>query len=238
MITDYRSLKELIVTVRVISLDFGLVTHKGHVNLEAKMGSATRSSSKTIESSSKTHWKQNYTFEVGDLMPLEIRLYYKSHFFKEVNIGNCIIPTEIFDTKKAIRVSDIFNKENLKITMVWAFCIEENKYENLDYLKLINEIETEREETKYYKNKIREKLFKIKEKSKKCKEKLQKLMNSLEFQLESNQDIDKIYNTRALVIAERKLIDAKVGEMLYLKVKIQKEYEKIMYLNSLIHEDH
>ena len=38
---------------------------------------------------------------------------------------------------------------------------EERRSECKDYLKLINEVEAEREESKYYKNKIRTKLLKV-----------------------------------------------------------------------------
>ena len=144
-----------------------------------------------------------------------------------------MIKSKTFNTKKGTRISEIFTKEGAKITIVWGFVMdEERRNECEDYLNLIHEVEAEREEIKYYNNKIRLKLLKVKEKSRNCKVKLQKLMLSMEPILEVYQDKKKLYNDRALIITERKRIDSHASEMLYLKVRIQKELEKLSALNS------
>ena len=84
---------------------------------------------------------------------------------------------------------------------------EERRSECKDYLKLINEFEAEREEIKYYKNKIRTKLLTVKEKSRNCKEQLRKPMLNMEPILKIYSDKEKLYIDRALVITERNKID-------------------------------
>ena len=73
------------------------------------------------------------------------------------------------------------------MTVCWAFYTEENrKGHQYEYLKLINEVEAEREEVKYFKNKIRGKLMRVKENSRSYKEQLKNLLTNFEGVLESN----------------------------------------------------
>ena len=72
---------------------------------------------------------------------------------------SCIVKTESFSRKKGVKYSEMQNFSE-KVSVFWAYVIEENKkVENLSLLKLINEIEAEREEVKYYKNKMKINIF-------------------------------------------------------------------------------
>ena len=46
------------------------------------------------------------------------------------------------------------------------------------------------------------------------------------------QDKEKLSNDRASIITERKKIDSQASEMLYLKIRIQKEFERLLDSNS------
>ena len=227
------SSKGLLVTLRIISVTITPTLWKYIPYVEAKFNNVTWVSSTNTEGSSRTRWSQNHTFELSEISPLQYRVYYKSGFFKEIELGTCVTKVEGFNSKKGIRVSEILNKEGTKIIIVWSFAIEEDKKNDCeDYLKLINEVEAEREETKYNKNKVKAKLLKIKEKGKQCKEQLRRIMLSMDPMTELYQDKEKLSNDRASIITERKKIDSQASEMLYLKIRIQKEFERLLDSNS------
>ena len=147
------SSKGLLVTIRIISLELPRLQYKNIPHIETRFGNSIWISSKTTEYSSKIHWSQNHTFDLPEILPLQFKVFHKTVFFKEVEIGNCVIKAETFSGKKGTRISELLNKEGAKITIVWGFVIdEERKNECEDYVKLINEVEVEREEIKYYKN--------------------------------------------------------------------------------------
>lgn len=225
--------KGLLLTLRIIRLDLPQALTKSILHIESTFSSFLWLSAKHPENHSKVHWSQSHTFELSELLPLHFRVFHKSGFFKEIEIGNCSVNLETFSSKKGIRISEVFTKDKGKITIIWGFVIDEDKKnENEEYLKLINEVEAEREEIKYYKNKVKGKLWKVKEKSRNCKEQLRKILTSMEPILEVCYDKEKICNDRALIIAERKRIDSQASEMLYLKVRVQKEFDRLVEMNS------
>ena len=136
-------------------------------------------SSKPLESS-KIHWKQSHTFDLPHLCPLTISLSYKSGFFSDTEYSSCLIKTENFSSRKGIICSELLN-ETGKVQVFWVFILdEEKKGENLDYLRMINEVEAEREEIKLCKNKTLQKLRNVKTRRKMCKEEMSSLIQNFE----------------------------------------------------------
>jgi hypothetical protein len=111
---------------------------------------------------------------------MTITISYKSGFFSESEFSSCLIKTEIFTTRKGVICSEVIN-EGLKVQVFWIFVVEEEKKgENLDFLKLVNEVEAEREEVKFIKNKTLQKLRSVKAKRKMCKEEMNSLIQNFE----------------------------------------------------------
>ena len=159
-------------------------------------------------------------------------LFYKNRLFNMNEYCSCIVKTESFSRKKGVKYSEMQNFSE-KVSVFWAYVIEENKkVENLSLLKLINEIEAEREEVKYYKNKMKIKLMKIKEKSKACKLELERLIRNFEPIIEFCTENEQIPDDSLVIIAERKKINDQTLEMLYKKVKIEKEIEKLKRISN------
>lgn len=115
-----------------------------------------------------------------------IGISYKTGIFTSKEYCNMTLNPEIFSSKKGIRFTDILNsndetQNSQKVTVMWSFHTEENrKCEQFEYLKLINELEAERESVKFFKNKIKNKLQRVKENSKSYKEQLKNLLTNIE----------------------------------------------------------
>ena len=95
---------------------------------------------------------------------MHIGVFYKKNIFIANEFSSCSVKSENFSSKKGIKYTELYS-EGQKLTIFWAYVIEEDKKgENKEYTKMINEIEAEREEVKYKKYKIENKLRMIKEK--------------------------------------------------------------------------
>ena len=111
---------------------------------------------------------------------MTISLCYKSGFFSDTEFSSCLIKTEIFSSHKGIVCSELVNEIG-KVQVFWIFVVEEDKKgENFEFLKMINEVEAEREEIKFCKNKTLQKLKNVKAKRKMCKEEMNSLIQNFE----------------------------------------------------------
>ena len=177
--------KSLLVTIRIIKLILPLNFPKNIPSIVIKFGKNTWHSSKPLEDSHKITWKLSHTFEIPEIIPMYIGVFYKSGLFSESEYSSCVVKSENFSSKKGIKYTELLN-ENEKATIFWTYIIEEDrKFENNEMLKLLNEVEVEREEVRYYKYNIQIKLLKLKKKSITCKEELKHFMRHFESILES-----------------------------------------------------
>jgi hypothetical protein len=168
-----------LITIRLLKSIFPLNFPKTQTTITVKFPSLQWKTSKNLETN-KIHWKQSHSFDLPELSPMTITISYKSGFFSESEFSSCLIKTEIFTTRKGVICSEVIN-EGLKVQVFWIFVVEEEKKgENLDFLKLVNEVEAEREEVKFIKNKTLQKLRSVKAKRKMCKEEMNSLIQNFE----------------------------------------------------------
>ena len=178
--------KGILLTVRIIKVLLPDHVASHSPCLTVKIGGFTWQVYKSHDFTQSSHWKQSHTFELPETLSMYIGISYKSGLFKTKEYCSCTVNSEIFSSKKGIRFTEIVNSDE-KVTVCWAFYTEENrKGHQYEYLKLINEVEAEREEVKYFKNKIKGKLMRVKENSRSYKEQLKNLLTNFEGVLESH----------------------------------------------------
>lgn len=177
--------KSILLTIRIIKVFLPEHVASNSPCLTVKVGGFTWQVYKSHDFSQSSHWDQSHTFDLPETLPMHISVSYKSGLFKSKECCSCTVSPEIFSSKKGVRFTEIVNS-NEKVTVLWGFYSEENrKGEQCEYLKLINEIEAEREQVKYFKNKIKAKLVKVKEKSRNYKDQLKNLLSNFEGLLEN-----------------------------------------------------
>jgi len=170
-----------LVTVRLVKSTFPPNFPKTQVTISTKLNNTLWKTSKFLDSH-KIQWKQAYSFEVSDLnqLSMSISISYKSGFFSETTFSHTSINSETFTSPKGLQCTELQNSTQ-KIQLFWVFIIEDyKKAENSEYLKLINEIEAEREELKFHKNRTLQKLKQVKNKRRACKEELNSLIQNFE----------------------------------------------------------
>lgn len=176
--------KGILLTIRIIKVYLPDHVASHSPNLTIKIGGFTWQAHKSHDFSQSSHWNQSHTFELPDTLPMHISISYKSGIFKTKECCSCTVNSDIFSSKKGVRFTEIVNL-NEKVNFLWGFYNEETrKGEQSEYLKLINEIEAEREQVKYFKNKIKSKLVRVKEKSRSYKDQLKSLLSNFEGLLE------------------------------------------------------
>ena len=168
-----------LITIRLLKSVFPPNFPRTQTTLTLKFLHNAWKSSKSLETS-KIHWKQSHTFDLSHISPMTISLSYKSGFFSDTHYSSCQIKAEVFSSRKGIICSELLNELG-KVQVFWIFVLEEEKKgENLEYLKMINEVEAEREEIKFCKNKTLQKLKNVKNKRKMCKEEMNSLIQNFE----------------------------------------------------------
>lgn len=191
-----------LVTIRLVKSIFPPDFPKTQVTVTIKFNEVQWKTSKILDSS-KIHWKQAHSFEVSELSQMSISLSFKSGFFSETEYSRAAIKPGTFTSRKGHQCTELSNSVN-KIQLFWVFVIEEYKRcESIDYLKLINEIEAEREELKLSKHKILQKLKQVKNKRRACKEEMNSLIQNFEPILDMCGDketpttpLSRLYNSR------------------------------------------
>ncbi|OMJ83642.1 hypothetical protein SteCoe_15368 [Stentor coeruleus] len=219
-----------ILAIRIIKvlLPSNFPSHSPRLTL--KIGSSEWFTTKTQDDPTSIHWEKTYIYDLSELSPMSIKISFTTKLFKDNEYCSCIVNSETFTTKKGIRFTEMVN-QGQRVKIIWAFVIEEDrKIENAEFIRLINEVEVEKEEIRYYKNRIKTKLAKLKEKSTVCKEQLRNLVQNFEPILES--DCDKNDGEVMSIAAERKKIYSQANDMLFLKLRIQKEMEKVNNRNK------
>ena len=172
--------KGILLTIRIIKvlLPDHVALHSPSLTL--KIGGFTWQVYKSHDFSQSSFWNQSHTFELPDLLPMFLGISYKSGLFKTKECCSTTVNSDIFSCKKGVRFTEIVNS-NEKVNVLWGFYSEENrKGEQHEFLKLINEVEVEREQVKYLKNKVKAKLQRVKESSKSYKDQLRTLLNNFE----------------------------------------------------------
>lgn len=169
----------LLLTIRIIKLILPSSFPKINPQIVVKFGDLSWNSAKSYQESKKISWKLGHTFEIPEICPMYIGVFHKSGFFTETEFCACTVKTENFKGRKGIKYTEIGHDEH-KAKMFWVFVTEEEKHENLDLQKLINEVEAEREEIKYRKNRIRIKMQNVKGKRKACMEETINLIQNFE----------------------------------------------------------
>ncbi|OMJ70682.1 hypothetical protein SteCoe_31269 [Stentor coeruleus] len=223
----------LLFTVRLFNLIFSSSTNKVIPYIEVTFGNTSWTTTKNQEACGKVYWGNSHTFEANEIQHLTFRVFFKSGFFRETDIGSCVVKAETFVSRKGTLMSEIVPNNGSRILITWGFIMEDRQYESEECLRLINEVEAEREEIKYFKSKLKQKLQQIKEKSKLCKEALKNILLNIEPFLEIPSNKDKQLNSRIQISAERQKINKKASELLYLKVYIEKELQKTLAHNNL-----
>jgi hypothetical protein len=170
--------KGLLLTIRIIKvlLPDHVASHSPSLTL--KIGGFTWQVSKSHDFSQSTYWNKSSTFELPDFLPMFLGISYKSGLFKTKEFCSTTVNSEIFSSKKGVRFTEIVNS-NEKVNVLWGFYSEENRKGD-EFLKLISEVEAEREQVKYLKNKVKAKLQRVKESSKSYKEQLKNLLSNFE----------------------------------------------------------
>lgn len=171
------SMRNVIVTIRVIKVLLPKSFNEKKPILIINFGKESWRSSRD-ECSLKINWKQSHTFEIDEVCHMYIGVFYKKNLFKESEFCSCIVKSENFSAKKGIKFTEIGQYPD-KLTVFWTYVIEETrKGENTDLLVLINEVEAEREEVKYKKSKVEERLRRIKGKRYECKKNIKNLQSN------------------------------------------------------------
>ena len=178
--------KGILLSVRIIKvlLPPHVASHSPCMTI--KVGGYTWQVYKSHDFSQSSHWNQTHTFELPETLPMYIGISYKSGLFKSKEYCSSTLNPEIFSSRKGIRFTEFVStnedsQSNDKVTVMWAFYTEENrKCEQYEYLKLISELEAEREVVKYLKNKLKGKLQRVKDNSRSYKEQLKNLLTSIE----------------------------------------------------------
>lgn len=221
-----------ILTLRIIKVLLPSNFPSHSPRLTFKIGSSEWLTTKTQDDPTSIHWEKNHTYDIPELLPMTIKITYTTRFFKDNEYCSCVVNSETFTSKKGIRFTEMVI-QGQRVKIIWAFVIEEDrKVENAEFIRLINEVEAEKEETRYYKGHIKSKLAKLKEKSALCKEQLRNLVQNLEPMLGYQSDLDKNDSEVVSIAAERKKIYSKANDMLFLKLRIQKEMEKVNNRNN------
>lgn len=202
-----------ILTIRVIKVILPQNFPSRTPHLAFKIGLAEWRTSKTQDDPSCIHWEASYTFELPELFPVNIKIAYTPGLFKENEYCSCVVNSDIFTSKKGVRFTEMVI-QGQRVKVIWAYVIEEDrKVENYEFLKLINEVEAEKEEVKYSKDRIKSKLAKLKEKSNLCKEQLRNLVQSFKPKLEYQSESDKNLSNSLSIAAERKKIYSQANDM-------------------------
>ncbi|OMJ83839.1 hypothetical protein SteCoe_15138 [Stentor coeruleus] len=191
--------RSLLLTIRIIKLILPSCFPKANAHLIIKIGNFSWDSIKPYQDNEKTSWKTSHTFEVSEISPMYIGVFYKSGFFSETEFCGCTVKTENFKGRKGIKYTEV-GYDDQKAKMFWTFIIDEEKnHENLEMQKLINEVEAEREEIKYRKNRIRAKMLSIKEKRKACKDEIMNLVQNFKPILELCVEKDTSYDKQNVI---------------------------------------
>ena len=157
--------KGILVTIRLIKVILpSNFPKRNALHIVIKFGDSVWDSTAETENSSRIHWRKSHTFEISEISPMYIGVFYKKNIFIAKEFSSCVVKSENFSSKKGVKYTELYEQEQ-KLTIFWTYVIEEDKKgENKEYVRLINEIEAEREEIKYKKNKVENKLRIIKEK--------------------------------------------------------------------------
>ncbi|OMJ69143.1 hypothetical protein SteCoe_33205 [Stentor coeruleus] len=221
-----------ILTLRIIKVLLPPNFPSHSPRLTFKIGSSEWLTTKTQDDPTSIHWEKTHTYDLPELHSMSIKVTYTTRLFKDNEYCSCVVNSETFTTKKGIRFTEMVIQDQ-RVKIIWAFVIEEDrKVENAEFIRLINEVEVEKEEIRYYKGCIKSKLAKLKEKSSLCKEQLRNLVQSFEPILEYKSDLDKNDSEVLSIAAERKKIYSQANDMLFLKLRIQKEMEKVNNHNN------
>ena len=225
--------KGYMISLKIIKIILPTDFPKNFLHIVVKFGNLIWNSVKSFESAESIHWQMTHTFDLFEIVPMYIGMFYKSSIFQETEYCSYVVSSNIFSNKKGVRLTEI-KKDCQRIKILWAYSIDEDRKSETDNLcKLINEIEVEKEEIRHAKNALRGKINKLKEKSKKCKEKIKALLLNFEPLLEHKPRSNNILISPVIISAERKLLASKVKELLHLKIAIQKEYDKIIIQNNI-----
>ena len=174
----------IILTIKIIKAQLPESIFSSSPSIAVKLGSLTWQTYKPQNAQEKNDWNKTHTFELSEVANMRFTVNYKTGIFKESELCSTELCCDVFSSKKGVRYTEIVNL-NAKVVIIWGFFIEENrKVENYEYLKMINEVEVEREEVKFFKNKIRAKLERVKEKNRVYKEQMKNVIENVEGLLE------------------------------------------------------
>ncbi|CAG9320316.1 unnamed protein product [Blepharisma stoltei] len=192
------------------------------------------------------HWNQSCTFISKSLFPLEIRFLHKSRIFSDVEIAKITINIDQSTRKKGASWWNLAEGSGrVLLCFIWDLA-EEMRNSGVDYKKLIQEVELEKEEVKFYKKKTQQKLWNLKIESNSCKKHIKKATNTEE-STHSDTEESNLKSPRTSfgrnsgkidrIREEREKIKNEYKMMMEIRKKASREYEEIMKKKAVMRRE-